>query len=168
VSGFHVDPGFEGHLLFSVYNAGPSIITLSEGSAYFPIWFAELDQHQDYKGSHEKQTKIPDEPVEALSQGELASPNVLSKRIEETKNLKTKIEWVVLVILTLVSGLTIKIWTDAQDLKNAVEYGYQKKSNEIVADSTIEALSNNISSLNRKVDSLVAITKPNKVQKKQK
>ena len=31
VSGFHVDPGYGGHLLFSVYNAGPNEILLDEG-----------------------------------------------------------------------------------------------------------------------------------------
>lgn len=42
VSGFHVDPGFSDNLIFSVYNAGPSIIVLNCGEPYFPIWFAEL------------------------------------------------------------------------------------------------------------------------------
>jgi dCTP deaminase len=85
VSGFHVDPGFEGKLLFSVYNAGPSSIVLSQGTQYFPIWFAELNESQNYEGSHEKQIKIPDAPVESLSQGELASPNALSKRIDDNQ-----------------------------------------------------------------------------------
>src|SRR5258705_5361765 len=42
VSGFHVDPGFKGKLLFSVYNAGPSTITLKTGEPYFLIWFSDL------------------------------------------------------------------------------------------------------------------------------
>ncbi len=90
VSGFHVDPGFKGKLLYSVYNAGPSTIVLSQGTSYFPIWFAELGESQEYKGSHGEQTQIPDDPIRALSQGELASPNELSKRIDEQKHFKTK------------------------------------------------------------------------------
>ena len=90
VSGFHVDPGFEGNLLFSVYNAGPSNIVLSSGTAYFPIWFAALNESQDYKGRHEKQTRIPDEPVEALSQGDIASPAVLSKRIDDNLSVSNQ------------------------------------------------------------------------------
>jgi dCTP deaminase len=163
VSGFHVDPGFEGNLLFSVYNAGPSSIWLSNGLPYFPIWFADLDEDQEYKGQHNGQKTIPDDPIAYLSQGELASPNVLSKRIDETEHLKKKIEWVVLaifgVVVTASVGFTIKFWTDSNKLKEAVEYGYQKKANEIVADSTITKLKGDIKTLNTKVDSLTSLTK---------
>jgi dCTP deaminase len=44
VSGFHVDPGFSGRLLFAVYNAGPVSIHLRRGDPTFLIWFADLDQ----------------------------------------------------------------------------------------------------------------------------
>jgi dCTP deaminase len=158
VSGFHVDPGFEGKLLFSVYNAGPSNIILSNGSPYFPIWFAQLNEHQAYQGNHNKQTRIPDEPIEALSQGELASPNVLSKRIDELKYLKTKIEWAVLAVVTLIIGFSVsvsaKLWTENSKLKEAIEYGYEKKKHEVVADSTINALSHSQSRLQVRFDSL--------------
>ncbi|WDZ99692.1 dCTP deaminase domain-containing protein [Mucilaginibacter sp. SJ] len=155
VSGFHVDPGFEGNLLFSVYNAGPSNIRLSNGTPYFPIWFAEINQeHQEYKGSHEKQTRIPDIPVKALSQGELASPNVLSKRIEDNKHMKTKIEWVFLAIFTGIVALLIKVWTDSNKLKDAIEYGYRKKATEMVADSALKAMKDSVAKLNKKVDNI--------------
>jgi dCTP deaminase len=35
VSGFHVDPGYSGKLLFSVYNAGPRSIVLTRGEPVF-------------------------------------------------------------------------------------------------------------------------------------
>lgn len=44
VSGFHVDPGFEGRLVFAVFNAGPSDITLARGEKCFHIWYADVDQ----------------------------------------------------------------------------------------------------------------------------
>lgn len=44
VSGFHVDPGFRGNLIYAVYNAGPQPIQLVEGQPLFLIWFAELDR----------------------------------------------------------------------------------------------------------------------------
>lgn len=155
VSGFHVDPGFEGKLLFSVYNAGPSNIILSSGTPYFPIWFSELDETQEYKGNHNKQVNISDGPVESLSQGELASPSDLSKRIDEVKNLKTKVEWVVLAIVTLLIGLSVKLWTDTSKLKEAYEFGYNKKNAEIVSDSIFNKMQGNINLLNRKVDILL-------------
>jgi dCTP deaminase len=44
VSGFHVDPGYKGKLIFASFNASPSPIQICEGEAIFKLWFAELDQ----------------------------------------------------------------------------------------------------------------------------
>lgn len=43
VSGFHVDPGYHGKIIFSVYNAGPSSIRLKQGADFGLIWFAPTD-----------------------------------------------------------------------------------------------------------------------------
>jgi dCTP deaminase len=54
VSGFHVDPGFRGHLIYAVYNAGPSPIHLARGMDLFKIWLADLDRTDSkdvWKGS---------------------------------------------------------------------------------------------------------------------
>lgn len=40
VSGFHVDPGFKGHLTFAVFNAGPVAVHLRQGQPIFLIWYA--------------------------------------------------------------------------------------------------------------------------------
>lgn len=88
VSGFHVDPDFKGKLLFSVYNAGPATITLKRGQNYFPLWLAELKEKQNYKGTHTNQDSIPSGPIEALSQGELTSPQILK---EKTSKLDSRI-----------------------------------------------------------------------------
>ena len=42
VSGFHVDPGFQGRLTFAVFNAGPVAVHLRQGQEIFLIWYAEL------------------------------------------------------------------------------------------------------------------------------
>jgi dCTP deaminase len=42
ISGFHVDPGYSGKLIFSVFNAGPAKIHIKSGDPIFPIWFADL------------------------------------------------------------------------------------------------------------------------------
>src|ERR1017187_2276797 len=47
VSGFHVDPGFNGRLKFSVYNAGGQDINLSRDQLVFMIWFAAMDEEID-------------------------------------------------------------------------------------------------------------------------
>jgi len=96
VSGFHVDPGFKGKLVFSVYNAGTSPISLEKGEPYFLIWFSELKltekEAETYNGEHKNQGSIPPTYIDALLAGELASPNALSKRIDDNqKELIAKI-----------------------------------------------------------------------------
>lgn len=49
ISGFHVDPGYSGELLFSVLNAGPKPLHLQQGQPLFLIWYADLDQTTDLK-----------------------------------------------------------------------------------------------------------------------
>jgi dCTP deaminase len=148
VSGFHVDPGCEGNLLFSVYNAGPSNIVLSNGTAYFPIWFAELKEKQDYKGSHEKQTKIPDEPIEALSQGELASPNVLSKRLDDNNLVIDKRisvlerdqkanNYIAVTAIGIAVAILLKFIFDWTAIDLGFKKGIEDKSKEIISDSII-------------------------------
>lgn len=44
ISGFHVDPGYAGELLFSVLNAGPKPLHLQQGQPLFLIWYADLDR----------------------------------------------------------------------------------------------------------------------------
>jgi dCTP deaminase len=47
VSGFHVDPGYKGKLIFAVYNAGGRDIPIRKGMGIFLIWFSDLDQADD-------------------------------------------------------------------------------------------------------------------------
>lgn len=42
VSGFHVDPGYEGKLVFAVFNSGPSRINLKRGQDIFSLWLSQL------------------------------------------------------------------------------------------------------------------------------
>ena len=47
VSGFHVEPGYKGHLIFAVYNAGPLNFHVAHGQRLFYIWFADLDKKDE-------------------------------------------------------------------------------------------------------------------------
>jgi len=42
ISGFHVDPSYEGKLLFAVQNVGPSDVRLEYAQPTFSIFFAQL------------------------------------------------------------------------------------------------------------------------------
>src|SRR5262249_8169336 len=85
VSGFHVDPGFRGHLVYAVYNAGPSPIHLARGMNLFLIWFADLDRTDS---SHVRRSYLLIEnehissPLIANIPGEILSLQSLSKRIQ--------------------------------------------------------------------------------------
>ena len=43
VSGFHVDPGYDGRILFSVFNAGPTPVVVGRGDRLFLLWLSSLD-----------------------------------------------------------------------------------------------------------------------------
>lgn len=176
VSGFHVDPGFEGNLLFSVYNAGPSNIVLSSGTAYFPIWFSELNEDQEYKGSHDNQIRIPDGPIEALIQGELASPNSLSKRIDENqKESDRKIgllekegtakDYLIKTALGILIVLFVKFCFDWLAYENGYKKASELKEREIILDSQINNLLIEKKKLLTEIDSLESLKLVNKSQK---
>jgi len=88
VSGFHVDPGFCGHLLYAVYNAGPSQIHLARGMSLFLIWFAELDRNsQSIRGSNVavENTHINPSLIDNIP-GEIFSLQSLSRKMDDLQN----------------------------------------------------------------------------------
>lgn len=94
VSGFHVDPGFEGQLMYSVYNAGSRPVTLECGAPTFLIWFCNLTDTTThlYEGKHQGQVGISAEAVNAI-QGDIASPQSLLERLQQLeRKLTARIE----------------------------------------------------------------------------
>lgn len=87
VSGFHVDPGFRGKLLFSLYNAGPSEIILERGQRMFMIVYADLDQEttKSYAGSAQKRTGIDPSLVQGMT-SQVFSPLMLQRKIDALSN----------------------------------------------------------------------------------
>lgn len=86
VSGFHVDPGFRGQLKFAVYNAGSRTIVLDQEQRVFMIWFADLDQvtEDPYPPRPPTPNVITADDVLKI-QGDVASPAVLKKQLDELK-----------------------------------------------------------------------------------
>lgn len=89
ISGFHVDPGYSGHLLFSVFNSSPTDVSLKEGDALFLIWFYKLDTEDQTpypanKGGKTINTDLVDKITDAFpSNGEIS---------RELLSLKNKIQ----------------------------------------------------------------------------
>jgi dCTP deaminase len=101
VSGFHVDPGYHGRILYSVFNAGPQDITLHRGQDFAMIWFASLDKasvgNYKYKpGLHNKEISTD---ITGPMNGEVFSPVVIKERLEQ---LETRMQRQTLgVIITI-------------------------------------------------------------------
>lgn len=86
VSGFHVDPGFSGRLLFAVYNAGPVSVHFRRGDAAFLIWFADLDEGDEKfsKAGMPPTTTIDTASITQVA-GEIYSVQGLAEKIRQTE-----------------------------------------------------------------------------------
>jgi dCTP deaminase len=82
VSGFHVDPGFTGRLIFSVYNAGGTDVLVTRGERLFLLWISSLDQQtaDPYAGTRNGQSTIPNSDVMAIGR-QTNSPAAVNDRL---------------------------------------------------------------------------------------
>jgi len=111
VSGFHVDPGFIGHLKFSVYNAGNNCICLDYESECFLLWFCGLDKIS--KDTWDQKNKFQKAVITATDHEQMSerrhSPAMLHNRIEKLEeNVKAIISvgGVIIFPLLIAVGVT--------------------------------------------------------------
>jgi dCTP deaminase len=106
VSGFHVDPGYDGKLLFSVYNAGPSPTVLSRGDPVFLLWYCDLDQETtDLYGNNPRRDSITTDDVSQL-QGDVLSPQALALKVAALERQMSFWTWLGrVIVVALISGL---------------------------------------------------------------
>ena len=112
VSGFHVDPGYNDRLKFSIYNAGGRSIYISPGERIFMIWYADLDRRTDdtYKGEAGKNSALSSVDYNRM-EGEVSSPGQLKIELAELRALvearaHTTETWAK-VIIALISSLLL-------------------------------------------------------------
>jgi|ERR1700722_4194799 len=92
VSGFHVDPGWNGPLIFAVFNAGPAAIHLERGMPLFLLWIADLEEASKKRKDKPGPTGIPPGMINNIT-GVVDSVYALEKRIkDDLKELKEKDE----------------------------------------------------------------------------
>lgn len=103
ISGFHVDPGYSGRLIFSVYNAGPNDIGLKRFDRVFMVLFAPLQS--PFVG--EREPGYDDIPIDMIGplKGNPISPRQLEKRIDSLNNRLRILE--ALVAATLATFLSL-------------------------------------------------------------
>jgi dCTP deaminase len=110
VSGFQVNPGFKGNLIFAVFNAGNKTIHFREGDEIFSLWIAELDAPID--GDYEAKGKIPNhldsipsDEIEKIS-GSEPTAYELSKQVNDLSNKVSNLIYV-FGTLTVIFGAVL-------------------------------------------------------------
>lgn len=118
VSGFHVDPGYDGKLLFSVFNAGPNAVHLKRGEACFVIWYADIceaEQNPKKRGID----SIPSELIGPLSGGLESFARLMTKINDNHRELNQRLNrlqsenvaikalagFIVIVVIGLIVGV---------------------------------------------------------------
>jgi dCTP deaminase len=102
ISGFHVDPGYSGRLVFSVFNAGASDVVLDCNERAFLIWYASLDTASSSPKTGRGYMNIPSELVNGISDDTL-SLAVLDDKLKSVSEQVKKIYIAAGVVITLAS-----------------------------------------------------------------
>ncbi|MER8568032.1 deoxycytidine triphosphate deaminase [Mesorhizobium sp. M0924] len=90
VSGFHVDPGWSGPLIFAVFNVGPAPVHLQRGLPLFLLWIADLDAPSKKRKSKPGPDGIPPAMINNIT-GVVDSIYALDRRVrEEIKKVNDK------------------------------------------------------------------------------
>ena len=91
VSGFYVEPGYSGNIVFAVFNAGPAEIHVARGDGWFEIFFADLvgpsTETRDKKGY----SGIPNELITPLSDRFHSLPGLAAKIDEKAEAMDERI-----------------------------------------------------------------------------
>lgn len=96
VSGFQVDPGFSGNLVFAVFNAGPRHINLREGQEIFSLWIADLDKTVDenFEGTGKIPNNLDKIPIDVVNgiAGDAMTAYQLSERLAKVEEYNKSIK----------------------------------------------------------------------------
>lgn len=93
VSGFHVDPGFSGRLIFSVFNAGPTSVQATKGEPWFVIFFADLDTAPSSQvRKKDDYVRIPNDLIAPISNEFLTFKGLDTKIDESERKLEERLK----------------------------------------------------------------------------
>ena len=107
VSGFHAEPGYQGHLLFSVFNAGPSEVHVARGDEWFMISFLDLDCKAKSPRTRSGYDGIPTEFTSALA-SEFPTMKALDAKIGAIEREQAIVRWAAALILTALIAFGVK------------------------------------------------------------
>ena len=106
VSGFHVDPGWDGKLVFAVFNASGSDFRFGAGERLFQIWYASLDAFYEAFDPKLGHLSIDPEIIRKLGRTDITLQS-LDKRIKETESAHAKLMTHLEVIRNLLIAIFI-------------------------------------------------------------
>lgn len=108
ISGFHVDPGYEGKLKFSVYNAGPTAVVLRRGDPTFIIFVTDIYPNAERrKHEHAGQKHIePREMMPLLGAG--VSVHDVNQRLSKIETLATIYGGILIGVFLILLKLVLK------------------------------------------------------------
>ncbi|MGE0171848.1 MAG: hypothetical protein AB7T49_03650 [Oligoflexales bacterium] len=119
ISGFHVDPGFEGRLKFAVQNAGGQAITLQQGQVLFQLWCEDMSGPCSAYGFKDEHNYITASDLDCLK-GHPFSPSSVQHKVEEiAKESSIKRVACVTIAGSFVVALTIVILTTMMKISPA-------------------------------------------------
>ncbi|MCM5705331.1 dCTP deaminase domain-containing protein [Larsenimonas salina] len=115
VSGFHVDPGYNGKLIFAVFNAGSKDIFLRGEERIFLIWFSELKESSaQYAYGKDGIKKIESDLMNQIPQhsASLSSLDLRMRKIEKsTTDVKRSIKAIIIgIFISVVAGVALKLF----------------------------------------------------------
>lgn len=115
VSGFHVDPGYRGRLVFAVFNASANHIQLHRGDGCFLMWFADLDEESKppYVKTEEGFLDIPSKIVNQVGTGKIESLAGLSARIDGLENRLNIAYAIAILVAGVVMTTTVRQCAEA-------------------------------------------------------
>ena len=114
ISGFHVDPGYEGYLVFAVFNAGPTPILVEQHETFFVLWLADISSSDERPENSKflKDTKLGDTVLNAKLVENISGPlyslqdlavkySNLDREIGELRAVFNLAKFIVPVLLTI-------------------------------------------------------------------
>ena len=122
VSGFHVDPGYKGNLVFAVFNAGSTDILIKQFEPTFLLWIAPLDRYTNdaYGGSRQNRDEITSDQYMNLK-GPTYNPTALADRVSALERRNK--QWraiIVSVLAVILAGSFSDIAESLQDVLSGI------------------------------------------------
>jgi len=111
VSGFHVDPGFSGHLKFTVFNASPKTLFIDPEKTCFQLWITEMIGNGDsYDGNHNNQDRFSSDEYEIV-ENEFPSPPIIMAELNSIRREIGLIKGLSIAVMAgIVAGIVLLIF----------------------------------------------------------